>query len=173
MADAAILGTIVKAVGLKGEVKLLPAPDFWLNALKAEALDVLSDETVPRTVHVARWRPKGQTYILKLDGIDTIEAAEPLIGSSLGLSLDALGGSLLPDELLPCQLIGLDVVLKSGAPFGVVVDVLLGAAQSCLIIEHEGERHLVPHVPDLVRKVSIEEGIIEIDPPEGLLDLRW
>ena len=50
---------------------------------------------------------------------------------------------------------------------------LLGAAQNCLIIEREGERYLVPHVPDIVRRVSIEEGIIEIDPPEGLLDLRW
>jgi 16S rRNA processing protein RimM len=173
MADTAILGTIVKAVGLKGEVKLLPAPDFWLDALKAETLDVLSDDAVLRTVHVARWRPKGETYILKLDGIDAIEAAEPLIGSCLGLSLDAIGGSPLPDDLLPCQLIGLDVVLKDGAPFGVVVDMLLGAAQNCLIVEHEGERHLVPHVPDIVRRVSIEEGIIEIDPPEGLLDLRW
>jgi 16S rRNA processing protein RimM len=173
MADTAILGTIVKAVGLKGEVKLLPSPDFWLDALKADALDVLSDETVLRTVRVARSRPKGETFILKLDGIDTIEEAEPLIGSCLGLSLDALSGSLLPDELLPCQLIGLDVVLKNGAPFGVVVDMLLGAAQNCLIVEHEGERYLVPHVPDIVRRVSIEEGIIEIDPPEGLLDLRW
>jgi len=173
MADAAILGTIVKAVGLKGEVKLLPAPDFWPDALKAEAIDVLSDETVVRTVHVARSRPKGETFILKLDGIDTIEAAEPLIGSRLGISLDALGGSSLPEELLPCQLIGLDVVLKNGDPFGVVVEMLLGAAQDCLIVEREGERYLVPHVPDIVRRVSVEEGIIEIDPPEGLLDLRW
>jgi 16S rRNA processing protein RimM len=124
-------------------------------------------------VRVVRLRPKGQTYILKLDGVDTIEAAEPLIGSRLGISLGALGGASPPDELLPCQLIGLDVVLKDGAPFGVVVDMLLGAAQNCLIIEHEGERYLVPHVPDLVRRISIEEGIIEIDPPEGLLDLRW
>lgn len=173
MADTAILGTIVKAVGLKGEVKLLPAPDFWPDALKAEAIDVLSDETVVRTVHVARSRPKGETFILKLDGIDTIEAAEPLIGSRLGISLDALGGSSLPEELLPCQLIGLDVVLKNGDPFGVVVEMLLGAAQDCLIVEREGERYLVPHVPDIVRRVSVEEGIIEIDPPEGLLDLRW
>jgi|WetSurMetagenome_2_1015567.scaffolds.fasta_scaffold21690_7 16S rRNA processing protein RimM len=173
MADTAILGTIVKAVGLKGEVKLLPSPDFWLDALKAESLEVVGGDAVLRTVRVERSRPKGETYILKLDGIDTIEAAEPLIGSSLGLSLTALGGAELPDELLPCQLIGLDVVLKSGEPSGVVVDMLLGPVQNCLIVERDGERYLVPHVPDIVRRVSIEEGIVEIDPPEGLLDLRW
>lgn len=173
MTDTAILGTIVKAVGLKGEVKLLPAPDFWPDALTAAALDVVLDDEERRTVHVVRCRPKGETFILKLDGIDTIEAAEPLIGGSLEISLDALGGAAPPGELLPCQLIGLDVVLKGGAPFGVVVDMLLGPVQSCLIIEKDAERYLVPNVPDLVRKVSIEEGIVEIDPPEGLLDLRW
>ena len=173
MADAAILGTIVKAVGLKGEVKLFPAPDFWPDALTADSLDVVLDEEVRRTVHVARCRPKGETFILKLEGIDTIEAAEPLVGASLEISLEALGGAPMPDKLLPCQLIGLDVVLRGGTPFGVVVDMLLGAAQNCLIIEKDGERYLVPHVPDFVCKVSIEEGIIEIAPPEGLLDLRW
>jgi 16S rRNA processing protein RimM len=173
MTDTAILGRIVKTVGLKGEVKLLPAPDFWLDALDADAIDVIEDDTVRRTVRVTRSRPKGETFILKLDGIDTIEAAEPLVGSSLGISLDALGGATPPEELLPCQLVGLNVVLANGGPFGVVVDMLLGAAQDCLIIEREGERYLVPNVPDLVRRISLEEGIIEIDPPEGLLDLRW
>jgi 16S rRNA processing protein RimM len=173
MADTAILGTIVKTVGLKGEVKLLPAPDFWPDALTAASLDVVLDEEVRRTVHVARRRPKGETFILKLDGIDTIEAAEPLVGSTLEISLESLGGASLPETTLPCQLIGLDVVLRGGKPFGLVVDMLLGAAQNCLIIEKDGERYLVPHVPEFVKRVSIEDGTIEIDPPEGLLDLRW
>jgi 16S rRNA processing protein RimM len=173
MAESAVLGTIVKAVGLKGEVKLLPAPDFWPDALSADSLDVVGDDGTQRTVHVARRRSKGNTFILKFDGIDTIEAAEPLIGASLEISLDALGGAPLPDKMLPCQLIGLDVALRDGTPIGVVVDMLLGSAQDCLIIEKGAERYLVPFVPALVRKVSIEEGIIEIDPPEGLLDLRW
>ncbi len=173
MAGTAILGMIVKTVGLKGEVKLLPSPDFWLDALNSEALNLLIDETVLRTVRVARSRPKGKTHILKFDGIDTIEEAEPLVGSRLGLSLNELGGSALPGEPLPCQLVGLEAVLKNGEHFGVVVDMLLGAAQNCFIVEHEGERYLVPNVPEIVRRVEIEEGIIEIDPPEGLFDLRW
>jgi 16S rRNA processing protein RimM len=173
MAETALLGTIVKAVGLKGEVKLLPAPDFWPDVLAADALDVVIDGELQRTVRVTRRRPKGETFILKLEGIDTVEAAEPLVGANLEISLDALGGVQPPEKLLPCQLIGLDVVLRDGLPFGVVVDMLLGSAQDCLIIEKDAERYLVPYVPDLVRKVSIEEGIIEIDPPEGLLDLRW
>jgi 16S rRNA processing protein RimM len=122
---------------------------------------------------VIRRRPKGETFILKFEGIDTVEAAEPLVGSTLEISLEALGGAPLPDVILPCQLVGLEVVLAGGTAFGCVVDLLLGAAQNCLIIEKDGERYLVPHVPEFVKRISIEEGVIEIDPPEGLLDLRW
>ena len=173
MADTAVLGTIVKTVGLKGELKLLPGADFWPDALSAASLAVVSGDGVRRTVHVTGCRPKGETLILRFEGIDTVEAAEPLVGGSLEVSLDELGGVPFPEEALPFQLVGLDVVLKDGTPFGVVVDMLLGSSQNCLIIEKDGERYLVPNVPGLVREVSIEKGIIEIDPPEGLLDLRW
>jgi 16S rRNA processing protein RimM len=173
VADTAILGRIVKTVGLKGEVKLLPGADFWPDALSAGSLSVVLDETVRRAVHVSGCRPKGETFILRIEGVDTVEAAEPLVGASLEVSLDELGGVSLPGEILPFQLVGLDVVLKDGSPFGVVVDMLLGSSQNCLIIEKDGERYLVPNVPDIIRAVSIEKGIIEIDPPEGLLDLRW
>ena len=173
MAETAILGKIVKTVGLKGEVKLLPGPDFWPDALTADSLDIVLDDAVQRTVRVSRSRAKGNTFILRLADIDTIEAAQPLVGTSLEISLDALGAVSLPDAALPCQLIGLDVVLADGSACGVVVDMLLGSTQDCLIVERDGERYLVPHAPGLVRRVSIEEGIIEIDPPEGLLDLRW
>jgi 16S rRNA processing protein RimM len=173
MAETAILGTIVKAVGLKGEVKLLPGPDFWPEALEADSLDIVLDDAVRRTVRVSGSRPKGNTLILRLEGIDTIEAAEELVGTSLEVSLDALGDVALPEAMLPCQLVGLDVVLADGSAFGVVVDLLLGSAQHCLIVERDGEKHLIPFAEGVVRRVSIEEGTIEIDPPDGLLDLKW
>ena len=140
MAEAAILGTIVKTVGLKGEVKLLPGPDFWPKALTADSLEVMRDDAVQRTVHVNSSRTKGNTFILRLAGIDTIEAAQPLVGGILTVALDALGAVSLPDAALPCQLIGLDVVLADGSACGVVVDMLLGSTQDCLIVEREGQR---------------------------------
>ncbi len=173
MAATAILGTIVKVVGLKGEVKLLPSPDFWPRALEASALEILGADGARREVRVSRSRTKGETFILKLDGIDSATAAEPLVGGTLAVALDALGSDAMPDRVLPFQLIGLEVSLADGTPVGVVVDMLLGTAQDCLIIEKGGERYLVPNVPELVTSVSLEDGTMTIDPPAGLLDLRW
>lgn len=171
--EAAALGTIVKTVGLKGEVKLLPGPDFWPDVLGADGLDLVSSDKVRRPVHVDGYRTKGETYILKLSGIETIDDAQAVVGHELSVSLDDLDESVRPRELLPCQLMGLRVHLTDGSPVGEIVDLLLGPVQNCLVVERGKERFLVPDVPSVVKRIDLDKRSIEIDPPEGLLDLRW
>ncbi len=173
MAARAVLGTIVNTVGLRGEVKLLLAPDFWPEALDADGIAIVAEGAVVGTARVTRWREKGRTLVLTLEGVGTIEQAEALVGSSLVLELGGVDPESGPGRLLPCQYIGLDVRLPDGSVLGVVVDMLLGPAQNCLIVERDGERLLVPESPGIVKRVAVEEGVIEIDPPAGLFDLRW
>ncbi len=173
MARTALLGTIVKTVGLKGEVKLNPGPDFWQDALRAPSLAAMFDGAVERSVRVTGWRASGNTFVLRLEGIERIEQAQPLVGRTLALDLGALGEAAPPERALPCQFIGLSVRLADGSTLGTVVDLLLGPSQDCLIVERDGERYLVPNVPGLIVKQNLDEGFLEIDPPAGLLDLRW
>ncbi len=171
-ATSADLGTIVKAVGRRGEVKFLPGPDFWLEAFQAATLNLLSESSV-REVHVDGFRAKGNTYIIKLAGFETIDDAESIVGSTLNVSLDALDESTLPRQLMPFQLMDRTVSLSDGTPVGKVVDVLLGPVQRCLIVKKGGERFLIPDAPEVIVNIDGENGAIVIDPPEGLLDLRW
>lgn len=173
MTATAALGTFVKAVGLKGEVKLLPGPDFWLQALKAETLVLLSGDDERQNVHVDGYRVKKNTYILKLSGFDTIDDAEAAVGGTLSVSLDGIDEAARPDRIMPFQLMGLRVRLVDGAAVGEVVDMLFGAGQDCLIVGAGEERFLVPYTPGVVVRIDFEEGEIEIDPPEGLLDFKW
>jgi 16S rRNA processing protein RimM len=169
----AVVGKIVKAVGLKGEVKLLPTPDFWFDVLGAGNFDLVSRDAVRRPVHIERYRTKGNAIIIKLSDIETVDDAETVIGCSLQVSLEDLDESLLPEKILPCQLLDLDVRLPDGSFLGKVVDILLGQEQDCFIVSDGDERFIVPNVPTVVRRIDLEGAVIEIDPPEGLLDLRW
>jgi 16S rRNA processing protein RimM len=173
MATTATLGSIVKAVGLKGELKLLPAPDFWAGALGLNVLDLVSEDGISRRISVERFRPKGNTYIIKFAGIESRDDAEPAVGSRLDISTESLGEDDLPDELRPFQVMGAEVRLKSGEKAGEVVDMLLGPVQRCLIIETKEGRRAVPVVPEVVIDIDLEAGLIVIDPPEGLLDIEW
>lgn len=171
--ETTTLGSIVKAVGLKGELKLLPGPDFWTEALGFEGLDLVSADDDHRTVRVEKFRPKGNTFIIKLTGIESRDDAEPVIGSRLDVSTDSLSEEQLPGELKPFQVMGAEVRSKDGERVGTVVDMLIGPAQRCLIVETENGRKAIPVVPEVVIDTDIEGGIIVIDPPEGLLELEW
>jgi 16S rRNA processing protein RimM len=54
---------------------------------------------------------------------------------------------------------------------GTVVEVLHSAAGELLSVRREGAPELlVPFVAAIVTSVSVADGVVEIDPPEGLLD---
>ena len=163
----------MKTVGLKGEVKLLPGSDFWIAALDSSGLELNRDGKLLSETRVDKYRIKGNTYILKLSGVGTIDDAEKLVGCTLEADLSRIEESFLPQQALPCQMMDLDVILPDGTTLGKVVDMLLGPKQDCFIVESNGEKHLIPNVPEVVLSIDLENGIIEIDPPEGLLDLRY
>ncbi len=171
--ETVTLGSIVKAVGLKGELKLLPGPDFWIEALTFDGLDLVTPDDLHRRVRVEKYRPKGNTYIIKLDGIESRDDSELMIGSRLDISTGSLTEAELPEELKPFQVMGAEVRLKNGDRAGVVVDMLIGPAQRCLIVETENGRRAVPVVPEVIVETDLEGGVIVIDPPEGLLDIEW
>ena len=173
MGEVAVLGTIVNTVGLQGELKLYPSPDFWPEALESEGLSIVGDGGASSGARVTSWRWKGNTIVFRLAGVTTVDAARALVGSRVELALADVAPGKGPDRFLPCQFIGLDVRLPDGSLLGVVVDLLLGPAQDCLVVEREGQRYLVPQAPGIVKRVAIEEGVIEIEPPAGLTDLRW
>ena len=172
-ATIAELGTIVKAVGRKGEVKLLPGHDFWPGALRADTHLLIREGEEVSSVHIDGYREKKNTYVLKLAGLDTIDDAEALVGTTLGVSMDGLDEAARPDRTLPFQLMGMQVIRVGSEPVGVVVDMLLGSAQDCLIVEKGDERFLVPYTPGVVVRIDFDKDVIEIEPPEGLLDFKW
>jgi 16S rRNA processing protein RimM len=76
-----------------------------------------------------------------------------------------------PDEFYDHQLEGLQVVTVSGAAVGTVGEVLHTAAGELLSVRTGDGEVLVPFVSAIVTSVSLADGRIEIDPPEGLLEL--
>ncbi len=172
-ADNVFLGSFVKTVGLKGEIKLLPSVDFWTGSLKGDELDLVLPGEGSRTIRVERFRSKGNTYILKIPGIDSIEDAGSIVGGRLEMPLKDINETNGPPELKPFQAMGLDVILPDRSVLGKVVDFLLGPAHGNLIVDHGGEKLIIPVVPEIVKSVDLEKRLIIVDPPEGLLDLRW
>lgn len=57
----------------------------------------------------------------------------------------------------------------TGEVAGTVAHVVEGPAQDLLVVDTPAGERMVPLVGEIVVKVDVEAGRVEIDPPEGLL----
>ncbi len=77
-----------------------------------------------------------------------------------------------PDEFYDHQLEGMTVATTDGQQVGTVAEVLHTPAGELLAVrDADGAEVLVPFVSAIVMSVSLSAGTIEIDPPDGLLEL--
>ncbi|KMM18007.1 16S rRNA processing protein RimM [Synechococcus sp. GFB01] len=171
-----VVGRLVAAQGLQGELRLLPLSDFperftrpgrrWLRRGGQPARAV--------ELHSGRRLPGKELFVIRLDGIDDRNAAEALVGHEL--LVDASDRPrLAPGEFHLLDLVGLEVrLLDSGEVIGRVQD-LIHAGNDLLEValgEERGNRRiLIPFVMAIVPEVHVQEGWIGLTPPPGLLEL--
>ena len=108
---------------------------------------------------------------MRLDGVADRSAADSLRGTLFVVDSADLPPIEEPDEFYDHQLEGLKVVTTAGTPVGSVAEVLHTAAGELLSVRSEAGEVLVPFVSAIVTSVSLADQTIEIDPPEGLLEL--
>lgn len=169
-----LLGRVYRAHGLSGEIKVIPETD---DPTRFEALSALyvgqTPDTARRTnVQGVRYQHarKGPLVILKLETVDSREAAEALRGALLYASADALP-SLDADEFYLRDLVGLTAIEENGDRIGVVEDVLAFPGQDMLVVARDGQPSaMVPAVPEFVVDIDLQAGQITLRVIEGLLD---
>lgn len=160
----------MKAVGLRGEVKLRIAEDFWDEALASRHL-VVDVGGACHQVQVLAQREHGPgTRVLRFAGTDDRTAAEALVGADLLLVGDAPDVPL-PERPRPFQVRGLRVESVDGTPLGEVVGILPAPAQPLFVVRLGDREHLVPWVAPIVVDVDLERRVMRIDPPPGLLEI--
>jgi 16S rRNA processing protein RimM len=109
----------------------------------------------------------GGCAVFALSGIDTIEAAEPLVKAVVSVRYEELP-SLPEDEFYWIDAVGCLVVDEAGAPLGEVVAVEPGAAYDFLVVRRPGgEDGYLPVVGAFVRKVDTAARRVVASPPEG------
>jgi 16S rRNA processing protein RimM len=114
-----------------------------------------------RELTVESVRPHQGRYIVHLSGFDDRDAAAALTGSRV--FAEPLSGDPGDDDVWVHEIIGAEVVDRTGRAHGNVVAVEANPAHDLLVLEGGG---LVP----MVFVVEHGDGRVVIDPPAGLLD---
>ena len=175
-----LVGRVDKAHGISGELVVEirtddPASRFASGSiLRAKGSRGLGAE---RTYVVDSVREHSGRLLVRLAGVAARGAADALRGTVFVVESDDLPPIDEPDTYYDHQLEGLRVRTTAGQDVGVVAEVLHTAAGELLAVRRGdggaagATELLVPFVGAIVPLVSLDEGIVEIDPPEGLLDL--
>ena len=169
------VGRVVKAHGIGGEVVVEirtddPAARFAPgNTLRAKRS---RDSGEGVSYVVADAREHGARLLVRLAGVDDRDAADALRGSLFVVDSDDLPPIDEPDTYYDHQLEGLRVRTTAGQDLGVVAEVLHTAGGELLAVRRDSGEVLVPFVSAIVVSVSLQDRLVEIDPPEGLLDLQ-
>jgi 16S rRNA processing protein RimM len=170
-----VVGRVVKAHGIGGEVVVdVRTDDPYDRFAPGNALRARARDKTERRLVVDSMREHSGRLLVRLVGVSSRDAADALRGSLVSVDAADLPAIEDPDEFYDHQLEGLRVRTTVGHDVGVVAEVLHTAAGEILAVrpsEGDGPEILVPFVGAIVTSVSLDDGLVEIDPPEGLLDL--
>jgi 16S rRNA processing protein RimM len=168
-----MVGRVVKAHGIRGEVLVDPSTDSAdLRFAPESVLFVTSrDGSVSRSLTVTAARPHSGRLLVYFDGVADRDTAEALRGAVLCADPAGLPPIDDPNEFYDHQLEGLAVRTVTGAVVGTVREVLHGAGGELLVVDRaDGGEALVPFVREIVPEVDVHGGHVLLDPPPGLLD---
>ncbi|CAN7367722.1 ribosome maturation factor RimM [Mycolicibacterium frederiksbergense] len=170
-----VIGRIAKAHGVTGEVVVdVRTDDPEARFAPGSVLRGRKPRGGPeRSFVIDTVREHGGRLLVRLNGIGDRNAADELRGTLFLVESGDLPPIEDPDEFYDHQLEGLAVRTVAGEVLGTVTEVLHTAAGELLSIKRpDGAELLVPFVSAIVTAVSLAEGTIDIDPPDGLLNLE-
>lgn len=163
------IGRIVKSIGLRGRVKAVSYCESTrtLETLKEVFIGQQKDHATLFTVHNIAIKGKGGSFLLELDGVESIDASNAINGCYLYIPSGSL--EALPEgEYYWHEIIGLDVVTVDGHKLGQVVSIVPTGSNDVYVCAGKDEEILIPAISEVVRNIDLEKGVIEVTLIEGL-----
>ena len=170
MADEFItIAKVVKVQGRVGEVLTELFTDFPEKFEERRTLSAWLASGERRELKLEDHWPHKGAMVLKFEGVDSIEDAEKLKGAEIQIpAADRTkleDGSVYVSDLLGCA------VVVEGREIGKVTDVDFGAGEAPLLVVKGNKEYLIPFVEGFVVKQDLEGKRIEMQLPEGMLEL--
>lgn len=169
-----VVATVRRPHGVRGELSLTLETDRPGTVFRPGHALQLGDargRPLGRYLTIVRSRPFKDGILLQAAELTSLTPeAEALRGHTL---LIPIGDAAPPaaDEVFYHDLVG-STVLMRGEAVGTVRELLETGGAELLVVRRPGARDLlVPFVKEMVRRIDATRREVEIDPPEGLMDL--
>ena len=154
-------GRVVSTHGVHGEVKIevwLDSPQFFKSFKRLSLADGTERKLLSARVHK-------DFVIAQLEGVEDVNAAMALKNKTVLVRRE---DAKLPKGAFFLQdILGAHVVDEDGKEIGVLADVLETPASNVYVVRGETE-HLIPAVPEFIKKTDADAGLITVHLIEGM-----
>ena len=167
--DLVAVARIVKSRGLRGELVADVLTDFPERFEDLERAIALLPDGERRELKIENfWFQKGR-IVFKFAGFDSIETAETLRGAEICVH-ESETVALEEDEFFDWELEDCAVETVEGLKLGRVKELMRTGGTEILVVEGADKEYLIPFAETICLSVDVENKLIKIDAPEGLLE---
>ena len=157
-------GRVTRTHGLKGELKFFPTDEGEIIVKPGQRIKFGKNQSKVESVRGAK-----SPFIVKLDGINSIEAAKNLAGQEVLVAREDF--ELLPEgEYYRFEIEGLIVYDSTGRYYGVVEEVIATGSNDVYVVRDEGKEWLIPMIDSVVKAIDLDQGKLIFHSVEGLFE---
>ena len=157
------VGKILNTHGTSGGVRIAVFSDVPHRFDTGKVLHIGT-----KSYQVTACKPvRSDQLILTFNGLNTQEAARPLVGHLI--SVPAAEAPQLPEgEFFHFQLLGLRVVTEDGEDLGQISEIIETGSNDVYVVTGSGPEILVPALTDVVQEVKLDQSLMVVTLPDGL-----
>ncbi len=166
MSDYFVIGKIVNAQGIKGEVRAIPTTDD-INRFKNLKEVYISRKNDMSLHKIETVRFHKQFVLLKFEDINTRNDAELLKNTEIKIDKE----NAIPcdeNEYYISDLYNMKVVTDEGEDIGIIEDIIFTGANDVYIVKKDDSQILIPAIKQCILNVDINEKIMTVHLLEGL-----
>ena len=162
--DNVVVGVIIGAWGLRGDVKVEAHSDYPDRFAPGSSVYLDNERCVILRVHGHK-----VGYVVGLDGVPDRTSAELLRGKKLTVPASELP-ELDDDTFFYFDIIDMAVRTTSGDELGRVEEILSAGGNDVYVVRGAGKEMLIPAAREYVVEVDVERGIMTVSLPDGYHD---
>lgn len=168
--DTVVVGRVVRAHGLRGEVRVEVLSDVAERfAPGSELLLLRPGHKTGERVRVATYRPLPDGALLRFEGCDDRVRAEAIRGAALEVAREQVPPAPT-DSYYYFELVGCACHDAEAGDLGTVVDVIEDGGGHLLRVETEGRTLLIPFVAAYIEALDVTGRRIDLRLPPGLVE---
>ncbi|MCY4527531.1 MAG: ribosome maturation factor RimM [Chloroflexi bacterium] len=162
--DHVVVGEIIGAWGLRGDVKVQTHSDYPDRFIPGSSVYLGNERCVIVRVHKHK-----VGFVVGFDGVSDRTAAELLRGKTLTVPSSELPG-LDDGTFFYFDIIDMAVHTSNGDELGRIEEIISAGGNDVYVVRGTGKEILIPAARDYVVEVDVKRGIMTVSLPDGYPD---